>query len=381
MSTNYPGSLDNTSDLINNATDATVTATTHAQAHNNVADSIIAVETELGVNPSGTYTDVASFLAALQSGTVKLAPTATQIITPTGDTVALVVKLQNALNVSNLFEARLANDTIVAFIDRLGNFSAQGIKINGTALAASHLSNGTTGSGAVVLATSPTLAGSPTAPTPTAGDSSTKLATTAFVANALSSLATNASGTLAARPAASTLAHGFYYATDQAVLYYSDGTSWFRQGLPAGSTTYMFGAAAATPTGWVRYDGSTLPGSTDIYADLYAHLGNTLTLPDTRGRVPIDLGTHVDVATIQNNDGVAVANRRPKHRHSPHQHQYQGTGGSGGSRNGLTVSVQNFSSPNTYGPNDILGADGGSGNPNDALDAPAYYVGLLIAKL
>jgi len=43
-----------------------------------------------------------------------------------------------------------------------------------------------TGSGAVVFAISPALTGSPMAPTQTAGDNSTKIATTAYVANAVS---------------------------------------------------------------------------------------------------------------------------------------------------------------------------------------------------
>jgi len=43
----------------------------------------------------------------------------------------------------------------------------------------------TTGSGAVALAGSPAFTGSPTAPTQTAGDNSTKLATTAYVATAV----------------------------------------------------------------------------------------------------------------------------------------------------------------------------------------------------
>ncbi|MDE3149493.1 MAG: hypothetical protein KGL37_08485, partial [Acidobacteriota bacterium] len=46
-----------------------------------------------------------------------------------------------------------------------GSFNAvTGYQVNGTALAASHLSNGTTGSGAVVLANSPTLTGTLTVP-------------------------------------------------------------------------------------------------------------------------------------------------------------------------------------------------------------------------
>jgi hypothetical protein len=57
---------------------------------------------------------------------------------------------------------------------------------NGTAfvsaqLAAADLSNGTTGTGAVVLADSPALTSSPTAPTQSLSDNSTKIATTAFV--------------------------------------------------------------------------------------------------------------------------------------------------------------------------------------------------------
>lgn len=49
------------------------------------------------------------------------------------------------------------------------------------AIPASQLSNGVTGTGAVVLAVSPALTGSPTAPTQISSDNTTKLATTAFV--------------------------------------------------------------------------------------------------------------------------------------------------------------------------------------------------------
>ena len=51
--------------------------------------------------------------------------------------------------------------------------------------AAADLSDGTTGTGAVVLAGSPTLTGAPIAPTATTGDSTTKIATTAFVTTAI----------------------------------------------------------------------------------------------------------------------------------------------------------------------------------------------------
>jgi hypothetical protein len=35
-----------------------------------------------------------------------------------------------------------------------------------------------------------------------------------------------------------------------------------------------------------------------------------------RGRVPVGLGTHADVSTIGNNDGAALATRRPRHAHT-----------------------------------------------------------------
>lgn len=53
--------------------------------------------------------------------------------------------------------------------------------------AASDLSNGTTGTGTVVLAASPALSGTPTAPTASAGTSTTQIATTAFVETAVGS--------------------------------------------------------------------------------------------------------------------------------------------------------------------------------------------------
>lgn len=65
MTTNYPGALDTTTELPNNRTDETSTDTAHIADHNNASDAIIAVETELGVNPSGLHSTVATALAAL----------------------------------------------------------------------------------------------------------------------------------------------------------------------------------------------------------------------------------------------------------------------------------------------------------------------------
>jgi len=180
-------------------------------------------------------------------------------------------------------------------------------------------------------------------------------------------------GNLSARPAANAVQSGtHYFATDQVAEYVSDGSSWYRTGLPAGFVGGWYKPDAAVPSGWVLYDGGTLPGSTGIYADLYAHLGNTTTKPDTRGRMEVGLGSHADVNAVGNNDGVTVANRRPKHRHTPHTHagNYSKSGG-----------IDAAGSTGTFTQGTIPTADGGSGNANDPLDAPAYIVACRIAKL
>lgn len=59
--------------------------------------------------------------------------------------------------------------------------NATGFKVSSVSLAASHLSNGTTGTGSVVLAAAPTLTGVPLAPTAAPGTNTTQIATTAYV--------------------------------------------------------------------------------------------------------------------------------------------------------------------------------------------------------
>lgn len=60
----YPSSLDSAS-LFPTRTDATLTATEHAADHNNLADAVIKVETELGTDPSGSYSTVGERIAGL----------------------------------------------------------------------------------------------------------------------------------------------------------------------------------------------------------------------------------------------------------------------------------------------------------------------------
>lgn len=77
-------------------------------------------------------------------------------------------------------------------------FQAASYAVGTTPLAASHLSNGVVGSGAVALATDTVLAGVPTAPTAAADTNTTQLATTAFVLGQASSAAPSMAGAAAA---------------------------------------------------------------------------------------------------------------------------------------------------------------------------------------
>jgi hypothetical protein len=85
------------------------------------------------------------------------------------------------------FAKRTASvNTTMAYITDQGSISGTNFYISGTQIQASNLLNGTTGTAgsAIVLAGgSPAFTGTPTATTPAASDSSTKVATTAFVKN------------------------------------------------------------------------------------------------------------------------------------------------------------------------------------------------------
>ncbi len=188
------------------------------------------------------------------------------------------------------------------------------------------------------------------------------------------------SGTLGTRPAASSVVPGsFYYASDQDVLYRSDGAAWARVATPpAGATMAWFNSA--TPTGWVKYDGTNLPSSTGIYAELATHLGGVAT-PDTRGRVIVGQGTHAEVDTLLENDGLAVQFRKPRHKTSivdpGHSHSYnQIVGGpaniaAGGDFTGAGSATSHVATGITAG-------DQTAGAP---VDTVPHIVGVYLAKL
>lgn len=231
MATNYPGSLDSTATTLpDNKLDSTLTGSNdHAGHHNNLADAIIAIETALGINPQGSYATVAAALL----DKVVLSPTANQTIQGTGDIVGLAVKATAAQNTANVFEMRLNNNAIGAYIDKAGNLSAQAFKIAGTALAASHLSNGVTGTGAIVLASalgtyaplaSPTFTGTPAAPTAAVDTNTTQLATTAFVLAQAASANPVMNGTVAVGTSTRFARADHVHPTDTSLLPLAGGT-------------------------------------------------------------------------------------------------------------------------------------------------------------
>lgn len=137
--------------------------------------------------------------------------------------------------------------------------------------------------------------------------------------------------------------------------------------VPVGVVLPFAGSAAPTSL-YLLCDGSAV--SRADYADLFALIsttygaGNgttTFNIPDMRGRVPAGYaasGGHTDVATLGNNDGTAVANRRPKHFH-------QWTEGNG---NSLGGTLGNFPSFDTAGTAVNTTTTGGT------QDAPSYLV-------
>lgn len=137
MATNFPGSLDDTSVLKDDAVDATLTETTHANAHNNIADAVIAVETALGTNPKGSYADVKTWL----TDAVVKTPGSGQTITPSADVVALTVKQGNNTYTSDLQEWKSSTNSVLAYISSSGGFSAQTLSVAGTLLNSTHLSD------------------------------------------------------------------------------------------------------------------------------------------------------------------------------------------------------------------------------------------------
>lgn len=146
----------------------------------------------------------------------------------------------------------------------------------------------------------------------------------------------------------------------------------------------------AAPTGYLLCDGSAVSRAT--YFNLNSLFGaasypygagdgsTTFNLPDFRGRVAVGVGTHGDVDQLAENEGAALGDRRPKHKHTVndpgHTHVYTnpgsslGTGGAGG------VSGPNNNQPTTAA---VTGVTVGP-QANSPVDGPAFQTINFIIK-
>ena len=168
-------------------------------------------------------------------------------------------------------------------------------------------------------------------------------------------------------------------------------------------------AGVNAPAGWLFCDGSAI--SRIQYPELFSALSTTygsgdgsttFNIPDMRGRMPVGLGTHTDVATLGNNEGATLANRRPKHQHTiydpthnhtqnSHAHTFDrgewttagAAGGQVGVWAGTKYTTQNTSSvtpTNNANSTGIKVNPEGASSSTSPTDAPPYLVVNYIIK-
>lgn len=137
--------------------------------------------------------------------------------------------------------------------------------------------------------------------------------------------------------------------------------------IPSGLILPYGGSAA--PSGWLICDGSAVSRAT--YANLYAAIGTsygvgdgstTFNLPDLRGRSPVGKGTHADVDTLGESDGVAEASRTPKHTLTTAEipaHAHSGSGTNYVSTNNSTGIAQTAGLPTGSGYYWLVNTGGG----------------------
>jgi len=350
MTTNYPSALDDGTTLPSSYNDSTPTVDEHEEKHDNLSDALIAIETELGVLPKGGFSSVAARLA----GMITKTPSSSQTVQPAGDYIALALRA-HATQTVKLLEIRTSADAVVGSIDKDGNLDAASYQQGGAALASTHMSDTSVilknPSPSITTPTisSPAMTGTTAAPTPSTADNSTKIATTAYViAQALAKLASPALTGTPVAPTASVDTNTTQIATTAFVKAQIAATP---TPPPPTGLVLAYGGSSA-PSGWLMCDGSAVSQST--YAALYAVIGVTygdpgggnFNLPDLKGRFAVGKGTHVDVDTLADNEGVAEASRRPKHSHvhtidlssnSNHTHGGITSGGGGDHTHGTTV--------------------------------------------
>jgi microcystin-dependent protein len=420
MATNYPASLDTPATLKNDATDATVSSLTHPQSHNNLSDAVIAVETELGVNPSGSYADL---VGRLTNGVVTKAPSANQVVQPDGDFIGLILKVGASQATARPLELLNSAGAAVAYWNRTGILSANTFTIGGVPLNSTHLSDGSAvlknPSPSITAPTmsSPAITGTSAAPTPATSDNDTSVATTAFVK--AQNYITPASPALTGTPTAPTQSPGTNNTRIATTAFVqAEIAARSSAAVPTGTISAYTGSSA--PSGWLLCDGSAVSQAT--YSDLFGVIGLTFgdpgggnfNLPDLRGRIPAGKGTGTGMDTLGNSDGQSAGTRRPTHAHTfslsvgassgshshslsgssdgSHSHTFDGTTGttsraSGSDATVATIGTVTSSSAGSHNHSVTANSSGahshtisGSVGSSGMSEKPAYMVANYIIK-
>jgi hypothetical protein len=147
---------------------------------------------------------------------------------------------------------------------------------------------------------SPEFTGSPTAPTQSTSDNSTKLATTAYVKSNLASYAPLASPALTGTPTAPTAGAGTNTTQLATTEFVSAAVS---AALPNGIISMWKGTVATIPTGWALCDGNN--GTPNLKNKFIVGAGATYTPGDTGGATSATSssnGSHTHTITV-NSDG------------------------------------------------------------------------------
>lgn len=141
-------------------------------------------------------------------------------------------------------------------------------------------------------------------------------------------MAVDLEGLIGARPAAADVVRGtYYFATDEGVLYRRPAAATW---IPIGQAQHTVGDLKGSlhtgdHDGWLWADARTNIARNAVDADFVTLMlalgypgndGTMIGLPDLRGRTLFGRGTHADVDTLGENEGLVVGSRRPKHRHT-----------------------------------------------------------------
>lgn len=155
-------------------------------------------------------------------------------------------------------------------------------------------------------------------------------------------------------------------------------------GVPPGSVVSF--AGATVPTGWLICDGASYLRAD--YNSLFGVIGvafgaadgTHFNVPDLRGRVAVGKGTHADVDALNDNDGLAIASRRAKHKHTVndpgHVHNATNVYGSPNVANPNAMPQYNLydtTAPYTI-PAHTTGITIGPQTGAEPVDGPAYIV-------